>query len=1267
MREEDNPKKTEAGQDQPPTPQEPVPAPAPDVDDQELTAAVESITRAVESVKWSAEQYRPAITSDPQVQKLKLSAVAPLVAAAAGLRTITKDKARDYGEDLIGGAAHSKARKQFTRMCSPAGMLMPWYRPDQVSAALRNAGMSDDKKIFLSPGAYQVKPDEPTIGPDGKLRKYENLSEQSTIIGLHPSTPASWLTDTPVLLTEGLLKACSALTGLLLDAGVTPETLALTEDEQDASPDTLVAKAQHRLRDVMAGVPQRDRVLILVLVGVGNWHHNPEWHSIDLRKGRRFILAFDGDMATNPNVYAQASQMFDFVEYKGGDPSWLEIPDDGDAKRGIDDYLGAGGSFKHLLTLSHTELPEPPEAEQEVRPNDTRMNEEKLAFEKYVESADEFGTTRGVWKTESGLIGRVARTVQRRPATEDEVQTGHYDSRAHDDAEGDVEIEVSYQGAEGRVDATVRGPARLMAEPPERWHRNDAAIVPVKVLEHPDWPPKENWLAAAKRHRVEDRTESFEWAQMGWVPTKNSTPVFIAGKDVIGARGNASRHATPGISDQQVPASSRFGLHPLTDSTGRMDKEKVAEAVRTVMSTIHGGALTTDGVVAIELAAALRPTVPVPSNTVLFLSGARRSGKAIPKWTPVPTPTGFVCAGDLAVGDTVLAGDGSPTPIRGISEDHQAQCMKVTLADGRSLVVSANHLWRARTGEQARADHPTSSTPVRKGLELLDSGDAATLEDLAGELDMDTELLAAWVEAAGVPFEVGRDLQRRDVAVYPIGEVLELASSMREATSPDHPTPFTTVTTSTLAAMTTLETGVQVEDGEGGWVAVAGVQMASTEWVRCLTVEHYTGTFRAGEDAVVTHNSWTAKQIMSFWQEHEGAFDRNLPGSAADTGYFMENAVSHTPIWVADDVAPTIDKRKAEMTEAKIGDIIRAVFNRSSKGRMTTGGASREMLHPRALFMVTAENPQAASSEMDRVVHIVTGENFFGDDQAKDACDRLAKETRTANHVTAACVQMIAESVNREGTWKSVVDKWVHTREDEIRWAARQMGGAGKAARHAEICGDLLLGLEVLDELCDEVGLDEEYSDSIQHLRLALVTYVRASFIAADSTTPGASVVRALRSALASGAVHLGHPSSGQPPFQDADDKDNEVRINQMLGWSYPSAEGQGERPGGRRVGVLVKRRGQWYALMNPSAAFSEAQKAHPEIILHGSRPEPTWTSAWTEGLAGGPWSRKSANGGSKRAVVRTLDSEWVPFPLDTLLDLGAGDDEDQEELEDAS
>ncbi|TQM95535.1 hypothetical protein FB476_0379 [Ornithinimicrobium humiphilum] len=76
-----------------------------ELDEADLAAVVEKMTRVVEStVRWSIEDYRPAITSAVQAEKLVLSAVAPLVAAAAGLRTLTREQSRTFGEDKIGGS-----------------------------------------------------------------------------------------------------------------------------------------------------------------------------------------------------------------------------------------------------------------------------------------------------------------------------------------------------------------------------------------------------------------------------------------------------------------------------------------------------------------------------------------------------------------------------------------------------------------------------------------------------------------------------------------------------------------------------------------------------------------------------------------------------------------------------------------------------------------------------------------------------------------------------------------------------------------------------------------------------------------------------------------------------------------------------------------------------------------------------------------------------------------------------------------------------------
>lgn len=1241
-----------------PTPEpgtQPASEPAPEsVAGLDLDAELKQYTR------WSPGDYAPTVTDSGAV-KLIDSAVAPLVAVAAGMRTVTQDSSKAVVPNYQLGSPSSKAVRAFRQACNPEGMVMPWYRLDSLVQAHAQASRTGTRPS-VSPSTIQVRPANPRTNDKGRLVKYENIVGQGTPLGVHPSTPGAWMEAPVVMLCEGMLKGASALTGLLLSAGASVADLSLTPQEQAATPATAAGMARDRLSALMSGIETSRRVLIFTIVGVGNWHHNSEWNALDLRGGREFLVAFDGDVATNAAVHRQALQMFRFVEHKGGTPELLNVPvptgaTGAEAKPGVDDFLRYG-TFEQLLTGRTTELPPAPPELVELRPGDTRMNEENCVFEEYVVKEDEYGQQRGAWVAKAALVGRISSTVQRRAATDVEMATGRFDERMHDDASGEVDFEVSYKNDAGdRVNTTISGPATILADPPDRWHRHAEAHVPVKVTVHADWPPSPAWLAAAKSHRADERREDSVWSQMGWVPTRQGSPVFIAGQDVIGPHGKTTAAAIPGINDRELPVASRFGLEPLVGPDGEMDREKVAVTIRRVLDTLTAGAWRSDGVAAIVLAAALRPVVPIPPHCVVYFSGGRRSGKALPLSATVPTPQGPVRVGDIAVGDTVLTCGGLPTRVRTVSEVHKARCLDVRLTDGRMLTTSADHLWKVRTPVMAQAGHTELSAAMLAQLGTLDSGVAATVGELAGELGVDEDVLARWVAAASVPSELVTNLRGGAITLHPVGEMLALVSAMRHHEhDSSHPVPFSIVPATTLAVMLT-QGPVQTQDGTGGWADVESVEPGDQAWSRCLTVEHYSGMFLAAQE-VATHNSWTASQIMSFWQSKPGVFSGSLPGTASDTRYYIENAVAHSPIWVADDVAPTVDRRKAEATEGKIGDIIRAVHNRASIGRMNSNGSSRESLKPRAMFLVTAENAQSAASEMDRVIHVVTGGGFLSSDRSKDACDALADTTLAANHLTAACVQLVASQVNAEGSWADVVRYWEERAAINRAQTRSLMGGEGKAERHAGMAGDLLLGLSVLGALAREVGIGVEIGPVIKRLISGLVTYAKAGFVESGDTAPGASIVRALRATLGSGAAHIAHPSSGVPPYVDDVDADDATRINQVLGWTYPSMEGQGPRGQGKRIGYAVVKDGAWYVLLDPNTAFTESQKAHPELILHGSKQEATWASAWTEGACGGPWKRRPSGAGRPRSVVRAIGRDLVPVPLAVL----TGDDETDDE-----
>ncbi len=80
-------------------------------------------------------------------------------------------------------------------------------------------------------------------------------------------------------------------------------------------------------------------------------------------------------------------------------------------------------------------------------------------------------------------------------------------------------------------------------------------------------------------------------------------------------------------------------------------------------------------------------------------------GKALALDTPLPTPSGWTTMGEVAVGDLVLAADGTPTEVVAATEVMADRpCYEVRFDDGTAIVADAQHRWLTdgvvRTSEQ---------------------------------------------------------------------------------------------------------------------------------------------------------------------------------------------------------------------------------------------------------------------------------------------------------------------------------------------------------------------------------------------------------------------------------------------------------------------------------------------------------------------------------------------------------------------------------------
>jgi Domain of unknown function (DUF3854) len=176
---------------------------------------------------------------------------------------------------------------------------------------------------------YQYRPDVPRLNGSDKPVKYETPVNQRNGIDVPPGVgPLLDDPTVPLFVTEGVKKADAA---------------------------------------ACAGLA------CVALPGVWNWrgqnNHGgktaiPDWHDVALN-GRRVVLAFDSDVAAKKSVRSALDQLAGYLSSKGAAIEYLHLPDLGDGKCGLDDYL-ATHTVDELWTLVR---PDPPELVDDSRTN----------------------------------------------------------------------------------------------------------------------------------------------------------------------------------------------------------------------------------------------------------------------------------------------------------------------------------------------------------------------------------------------------------------------------------------------------------------------------------------------------------------------------------------------------------------------------------------------------------------------------------------------------------------------------------------------------------------------------------------------------------------------------------------------------------------------------------------------------------------------------------------------------------------------------------
>lgn len=588
--------------------------------------------RVPELPTWGPEDYGDFIVGSGAI-KLADSGVAPLVAKARGYHRVDETNFTEVAKatNIKMNTRQGKRLRRSVGDGNNEGMVMPWYSIADLQNSRRTGNL-------VEPIAYQIRPARPELDENDRPRKYEFITGSITPLDIHPGVPTSWIDTVPVVvIAEGMLKGDSALSAYLFEHGATWEDLAGVG----------VANPEERLAELLDAIPEAERLVIVSIAGINNTGQNPiDWREINLR-GREGWIAFDADLEENPFVHAAAVRLWKDLEDRAKmgklrilNPTSTTSDGGMIAKMGVDDYLAQVGQWSDLISFLVDELPPPPARDANEKAGNWRISKDGCSAEECIPVMNGPGGTLSgyVWEEKVDLGGRIHGSDTRRQPTDHEIRSGKFNKDIGlDDVEAiSARVEVSWKMGKDIVSVMVEGPENFLGYAPAEWDKRGARI-PTQLLRHPSWPPRgangEKWLSAMKGHRVADIVDSTRWMQMGWVPVPGHDPVFVIGKQVIGDPDMDRDGVLPGVDEQELPVAGHYGVNQQAidaDWSEEAHLESMRQDLRDVVKTyITDEPFTRRESVALVLAAALRPVLPLRPRATAYIWGPKGGGKSM--------------------------------------------------------------------------------------------------------------------------------------------------------------------------------------------------------------------------------------------------------------------------------------------------------------------------------------------------------------------------------------------------------------------------------------------------------------------------------------------------------------------------------------------------------------------------------------------------------------------------------------------------------------
>ncbi|MEE6287084.1 replicative DNA helicase [Georgenia sp. MJ173] len=165
-------------------------------------------------------------------------------------------------------------------------------------------------------------------------------------------------------------------------------------------------------------------------------------------------------------------------------------------------------------------------------------------------------------------------------------------------------------------------------------------------------------------------------------------------------------YATDGGDVDELVNSAQAEVYAVTENRTSEDYTPLRDTINQTMEEIENNANRGAGMVGVptgftDLDALTNGLHP---GQMVIVAARPAVGKALALDTPLPTPDGWTTMGEVQVGDSLLAVDGTPTRVVAATEVMvDRPCYEIKFDDGTTIIADAEHQWLTETRASRRS------------------------------------------------------------------------------------------------------------------------------------------------------------------------------------------------------------------------------------------------------------------------------------------------------------------------------------------------------------------------------------------------------------------------------------------------------------------------------------------------------------------------------------------------------------------------------------